>query len=116
MKLVLVAAVLTVAAIQLFAVRPALERALGEERDAGAEAGGSGARPALGRLSRGLRAEVAAGAAVLAAAGVLATLPPAERPGELARPQVRRADWDDEPLELMLEPGPRGAARLEVRP
>ncbi|HEY8552266.1 MAG TPA: c-type cytochrome, partial [Thermaerobacter sp.] len=152
-KLALVAVLLAIAAVNLFALRPWLERTAGAARRATAtacrqgeaarrgagaahrgtgparpEAGGgpSAARaveagaPPAGRqpvavVRRLVRAEAVAAVAVLLASGILAVLPPAERPAAATEPVTWRAEVGGEPVELALQPGQRGAVTLSAR-
>ncbi|QBS36779.1 c-type cytochrome [Thermaerobacter sp. FW80] len=152
-KLALVAVLLAIAAVNLFALRPWLERAAGAVtrrtggarrrrgalggagawsadgpgRDAadavgaGHGAGGAGdPPPAAGRrpavvVRRLVRAEAVAAVAVLLASGILAVLPPADRPAAATEPVTWRAEVGGEPVELALQPGQRGAVTLSAR-
>lgn len=137
-KLALVAVVLAIAAVNLFALRPWLERRVAAG-PAGAAAGGghagaggataprgAGHAPGAGRAAgvtgrvvpvvrRMVRAEAVAAVAVLLASGILAVLPPADRPAAATEPVTWRVEVAGEPVELALQPGGRGEVTLSAR-
>ena len=134
-KLALVAVVLAIAAVNLFALRPWLEgrfrrpatgaaagAASAGTRTAGTAgtAGPAGApagepRRAAATVRRWVRAEAVAATAVLLASGVLAVLPPADRPAAVREPTTWRVQLAGEPVELAVTPGERGAVTLSAR-
>lgn len=67
------------------------------------------------RLARWVRAEAGAALAVLLASGLLAVLPPADRPAALQQPASWQVQLAGEPVELAVEPRQRGAVILSVR-
>ena len=146
-KLALVAVLLAIAAVNLFALRPWLERmARGAARTpravpsaaapaagpggagdhaAGGSAtrrqgreglggGGAGAGP-VAVVRRLVRAEAVAALAVLLASGILAVLPPADRPAAATETVTWREQVAGVPVELALVPGGRGEVTLSAR-
>lgn len=164
-KLALIAVLLAIATINLFGLRPLLERrAAGNASSATAATAASGdagprppsgptrgaalempggsdssSRPGQGppvepgsratapppdppgtgpvrALRRWVVAEAVAAAGVLLAAAIMSVLPPAERPAALNEPRVWRVQMAGQPLELVVQPGERGAVTLMARP
>ncbi|QIA27810.1 c-type cytochrome [Thermaerobacter sp. PB12/4term] len=118
-KLLLVAVVLAIAAVNLFALRPWLERRAAAGRSG--EGGGAVLEPAseprrvAAIVRRLVRAEALAALAVLLASGILAVLPPADRPAAATEPVTWRVEVAGVPVELALEPGGRGEVTLSAR-
>ncbi|EKP95114.1 c-type cytochrome [Thermaerobacter subterraneus] len=128
-KLLLVAVVLAIAAVNLFALRPWLERraaagGYGEGSSGDGSSGGGGGvhrlqaggpGPVVAVVRRLVRAEALAALAVLLASGILAVLPPADRPAAATEPVTWRVQVAGVPVELALEPGGRGEVTLSAR-
>ncbi|HEY8414905.1 MAG TPA: CopD family protein, partial [Thermaerobacter sp.] len=110
-KLVLIAVLLSIAAVNRFVLHPLLDR----QRGGATPAGGLPPGPARA-LRRWVRAEAVVGGGVLLAAAIMAVLPPADRPAAVGEPRAWRVEMAGEPVELAVHPGQRGAVTLVARP